>query len=126
MISGHQSGRQRKEQYVGKRRLNPFDIRASVRTKVGGSISCGDEVATALAGVDHEALFQFAATVGIDVAKYDHLNAGQKRMNVGNRLRNLVKKGGVEVAALAALPRVPEPVKAVKAAEETDEVAALT
>ena len=101
-------------------------LRSKKYEKVGGSISCGDEVATALAGVDHEALFQFAATVGIDVAKYDHLNAGQKRMNVGNRLRNLVKKGEVTVEQLAALPRAPEPVKAVKAAEETDEVAALT
>ena len=98
-------------------------LRSKKYEKVGGSISCGDEVATALAGVDHEALFQFATTAGIDVAKYDHLNAGQKRMNVGNRLRNLVKKGEVEVAALAALPRAPEPVKAVKAVEEPEEAA---
>ena len=96
-------------------------LRSKKYEKVGGSISCGDEVATALAGVDHEALFQFAATVGIDVAKYDHLNAGQKRMNVGNRLRNLVKKGGVEVATLAALPRAPEPVKATKEAANAEE-----
>ena len=95
-------------------------LRSKKYEKVGGSISCGDEVATALAGVDHEALFQFAATVGIDVAKYDHLNAGQKRMNVGNRLRNLVKKGEVEVATLAALPRAPEPVKATKEAASAE------
>ena len=99
-------------------------LRSKKYEKVGGSISCGDEVATALAGVDHEALFQFAATVGIDVAKYDHLNAGQKRMNVGNRLRNLVKKGEVEVATLAALPRAPEPVKATKEAANAEEAEA--
>lgn len=31
-----------------------------------------------------------AAEFGVDAAKYAHLNAGQQRMNVGNRLRRLV------------------------------------
>ncbi|MDV7391590.1 hypothetical protein RZS08_09565 [Arthrospira platensis SPKY1] len=99
-------------------------LRGKKYEKVGGSISCGDEVATALAGVDHEALFEFANSVGVETAKYDHLNAGQKRMNVGNRLRNLVKKGEVTVEQLAALPRAPEPVKATKAEAANAEEAA--
>ncbi len=99
-------------------------LRSKKYEKVGGSISCGDEVATALAGVDHAALFEFADSVGVETAKYDHLNAGQKRMNVGNRLRNLVKKGEVTVEQLAALPRAPEPVKPVKEAANAEEAEA--
>lgn len=35
-------------------------------------------------------LASVAAEFGVDAAKYAHLNAGQQRMNVGNRLRRLV------------------------------------
>lgn len=38
-------------------------------------------------------LKEVAAANGIDFARYEHLNNGQKRMNVGNKLAGLVKAG---------------------------------
>ena len=95
-------------------------LRSKKYDKTNGSVNCGDAIALALAGVDFDALMTFAAQVGIDTAKYDHLNAGQKRMNVGNRLRTLVKKESVSIDQLAALARAPEPVKAAKAVAPDD------
>ncbi|MDB5704402.1 MAG: hypothetical protein JWN66_1518 [Sphingomonas bacterium] len=40
--------------------------------------------------LDLERLRSVAAEYGIDAAKYGHLNPGQQRMNIGNRLRRLV------------------------------------
>lgn len=97
-------------------------LRGKQYEKVNGSANCGDAIGLALAGADRDALLAFARSVGIDIDKYSHLNAGQQRMNVGNRLRGLVKKGEVNVDALAALPRAPEPVKAApKAAPAVDD-----
>jgi len=95
-------------------------LRGKEYTKLNGSIVCGDDVSTALAGVELEALIKFAKANGVDTDKYAHLNNGQKRMNIGNRLRNLVKKGEVELAALTKLQRAPvkeKPAKAEKPAE---------
>ena len=73
------------------------------------SDSCGDDMACALKdatvrvektkrGKDREvmdegSLAKIAKNNGIDVSKYDHLNPGQTRMNVGNRLRGMLRKG---------------------------------
>ncbi len=43
-------------------------------------------------GLDLAALAAVASEYGIDASAYSHLNAGQQRMNVGNRLRKLVPK----------------------------------
>lgn len=43
--------------------------------------------------LDTKALAAIAKTHGIDYSAYAHLNNGQQRMNVGNRLRGLVKAG---------------------------------
>lgn len=43
--------------------------------------------------LDLAALTAIAAANGIDVAKYASLNNGQKRMNVGNRMRGMLKNG---------------------------------
>lgn len=91
-------------------------LRGKNYTKTNGSVSCGDEVAVALAGAKFEALVEFAKTMGIDTSKYDHLNPGQKRMNIGNKLRTLVRKGELSVAELAAIERAPVPEKKVTAA----------
>lgn len=91
-------------------------LRGKNYAKTNGSVSCGDEVAVALAGAKFEALVEFAKTVGIDTSKYDHLNPGQKRMNIGNKLRTLVRKGELSVAELAAIERAPVPEKKVTAA----------
>ena len=43
--------------------------------------------------LDVKALAAIAKAHGIDFKVYEHLNNGQKRMNVGNKLRGLVKAG---------------------------------
>ena len=72
----------------------------------------GDDVATLLAGNTPEAVCAVAEQLagmetGELATKYGHLNPGQMRMNSGNRIRAMVKKGTVSVddvaKALAAL-----------------------
>jgi len=57
----------------------------------------GDSVATALQGANLDEVYSLAAeiteTPAKDLqAKYGHLNAGQQRMNLGNRIRGVVNK----------------------------------
>lgn len=68
------------------------------KTKIGDIVCLdnGDEVAKALRGMDLDDVIKAAADV-LDVvpaelrAKYSHLNNGQIRMNLGNRIRKAVK-----------------------------------
>jgi len=64
----------------------------------------GDNVALALKALetknedgrptlDWKVMQQVAKANDIDIAAYAHLNAGQKRMNLGNRLRGMIKAG---------------------------------
>lgn len=92
----------------------------ALRGKYGKDANCGDEVAAALKGAELGALLDFAENHGIDVAKYAHLNNGQKRMNVGNRIRALVKKGDLQVEQLQDIERAPVKVKAEKAEPATE------
>ena len=63
--------------------------------------SCGDDIASTLteATVNGEGkvsipnLYAIAADNDIDPAKYEHLNNGMQRMNIGNRLRGRLRKG---------------------------------
>lgn len=63
--------------------------------------SCGDDMSNAITNavegddgkMDIGRLQALAAENEIDVKKYDHLNNGQMRMNVGNRLRGRLKQG---------------------------------
>ncbi len=70
----------------------------------------GDKVAQLLAGATPEAVVAAAEQLcgfkeGELLAKYAHLNNGQRRMNSGNRIRSAVKKGTVTVDQVAkALP----------------------
>lgn len=63
----------------------------------GASRHSGDLVASTLAGMTLEQVQSIAAEV-IDVPaedlakKYEHLNIGQRRMNLGNRIRGAVNK----------------------------------
>lgn len=68
-------------------------------------MSCGDEISQLITKhvtvededgkhVDRDKLEHFAKLNGIWNEAYRHLNAGQARMNVGNRARALVRKGG--------------------------------
>lgn len=57
----------------------------------------GDNVATLLRGSDLETVYAIGAReLGVTVtelkAKYAHLNPGQQRMNVGNRIRGAINK----------------------------------
>lgn len=43
--------------------------------------------------LDVKALWAIAKANGVDYSKYERLNNGQKRMNVGNKLRGMVRDG---------------------------------
>jgi hypothetical protein len=68
----------------------------------------GDVVASALAGQPVSAVFAITGAMGTITAedleaKYAHLNIGQQRMNLGNRIRGAVAKMDKAVAKDAAL-----------------------
>ena len=65
----------------------------STRTAAGTkSMSNGDPVAKALEGLNNDEVKEIAEQMGVeDVNKYDHLNPGQVRMNLGNRIRGRAK-----------------------------------
>lgn len=89
------------------RSIVPVDYRKKcVRDKAtrtpGGNptVSCGDALARFLAGktVEQVAAIAESASGGALkaeslLAAYAHLNPGQRRMNIGNRIRALVKEG---------------------------------
>ena len=83
---------------IGGKAVN-LDNYEKVKAPGGGtSYHNGDAVAEKLAGKSLEDVYAFAAkTLKEDVKalqkKYEHLNVGMQRMNVGNKLRGLVKKG---------------------------------
>lgn len=57
----------------------------------------GDPVAVALEGLNLDEVKEVAEAMGIeDVNKYDHLNVGQRRMALGNRIRG--RRKAIEVA----------------------------
>ena len=62
------------------------NVEGMVKTK-SGSYHKDDFLGHALDGVTVEQVKQIAVEMGIDTGKYDRLNPGQQRMNIGNRLR---------------------------------------
>lgn len=79
-------------------------VKAHYKARYGNRQNNGDEIAGELSAAvtgndkgrtftDLAALAEVAKANGIDMAKYAHLNAGQQRMNVGNRLRGMEKRG---------------------------------
>jgi nucleoid-associated protein YgaU len=76
----------------------PTDKYVTAKAAGGGtSKHNGDAVATALQGQSLEVVLDLASQI-LDVpageleAKYAHLNVGQQRMNLGNRIRGAVNK----------------------------------
>jgi len=71
----------------------------SVSVSGAKSLHCGDAVAEALEYKELDALYALVGMLleGWDAetlaAKYSHLNRGQQRMNLGNRLRAAYKRG---------------------------------
>ena len=71
----------------------PTDSMKRVKSASGGvSFHCGDAVATKLNGLPLERIKTVAASMGFPSDKYDHLNPGQQRMNLGNLLRSAVRR----------------------------------
>ena len=109
----------------------------------GTTFHNGDAVATNLAGLSLEAVYSVASqalsTPVEDLqAKYRHLNPGQQRMNLGNRLRGLVQKvdkanlkegeeagpSGAEMLAYIARPFLEAAAAEIKEAEAARQKAA--
>lgn len=65
---------------------------ASMVKTAGGSYHKDDVLGHALSGLTVEQVKEIGTDAGVDASKYDHLNPGQQRMNVGNRLRAIVAK----------------------------------
>lgn len=86
---------QNTEQAVVKTAIRP-NIANMVKTK-GGSYHKDDFVGVTLAGLSVAQVLAIGSARGIDVTKYAHLNPGQQRMTVGNKLR-----------AMTAIKEVPE------------------
>ena len=55
----------------------------------GGSFHKDDFIGNKLAGLTVDQVKVIGTEMGVDVSKYDHLNPGQQRMNVGNALRRM-------------------------------------
>jgi uncharacterized protein YgiM (DUF1202 family) len=83
---------------LGQSEFAHFSSYEANRT-AGGNVSydSGDEVAIKLRGMTLEEVYEYAApkldmSVRALAAKYANLNSGMARMNVGNRLRVLLRK----------------------------------
>ena len=69
-------------------------IAPEIKKAYGKSQSCNDDVAQELKMVlKVQSLDQIAARNGIDIERCSHLNAGMQRMNLGNGLRGMAKRG---------------------------------
>lgn len=64
------------------------DISKMVKT-ASGSFHKDDLIGNSLAGLTLEQVKVVAVELGLDAGKYDHLNIGQQRMNLGNALRRI-------------------------------------
>lgn len=93
------------------RSIVPSQYRARYqKVKVDGkqTYDCGDEVAQMLRGLDIADIAGVLANA-IDgdkheiMQRYEHLNNGQQRMVIGNRLRKVIKEQGLTVDQLSAL-----------------------
>jgi hypothetical protein len=75
----------------------------AVKTESGAaSVSCGDNVAEALKGLNLAQLASVAQENGLTDKweGWSHLNPGMRRMNLGNKLRMMVNKDGATISVL--------------------------
>jgi hypothetical protein len=75
-------------------------VPAHYKAKYGKAQNCGDSVSAEMVrpnGMSMEEHLRFLADVadanGVDFARWDHCNYGQKVMNLGNVLRGKIKRG---------------------------------
>lgn len=76
---------------------NPENMRKLTSSNGNLSYDCGDQLARRLEGKSLQEVYDIAsAELGIPQAdlmkKYEHLNAGMQRMNLGNRIRAAASK----------------------------------
>lgn len=77
--------------------LSKYMVNSEVRTASGRpSVDAGDRVATNLRGKGLDEVYEIAAQVLEESAaslqsRYEHLNPGMQRMNLGNRIRAAMK-----------------------------------
>jgi hypothetical protein len=65
-----------------------------VKTESGApAVHCGDGLAGLMAGLDNDAIAKVGRENKVDVAKWSKLNPGQVRMNLGNVLRGMIRRG---------------------------------
>ena len=57
------------------------------------SVHCGDGLASAMAGLDNDTITKVARENKVDAGKWSSLNPGQIRMNLGNVLRGMIRRG---------------------------------
>jgi hypothetical protein len=67
------------------------DMHKGVTASGAVSLNCGDLVAQTLEGWPLGNVKDLADHLGIDPAKYDHLNPGQQRMILGSMIRKKVR-----------------------------------
>jgi len=77
------------------------DISKMVKTK-SGSYHKDDFIGHALDGLTLAQVKEIAEHVGLDPAKYVHLNNGQQRMTLGSQLRKVTATGADEAKETAA------------------------
>lgn len=86
---------------AGLWRYDGDQVPAKYKAKYGASQSCGDDVASVLKDqctgadgrCDPDALANIAIANDLDLKRWQHLNIGMQRMNLGNVLRGMVKRG---------------------------------
>ena len=64
---------------------------ANMVKTAGGSFHKADFVGETLNGLTVDQVKEIGAELGLDVGKYSHLNPGQIRMTIGNKLRKTTK-----------------------------------
>lgn len=98
----------------GKTVIRPDTTTYAKARASGGGMSQhnGDVIASGLASMDVQQVATVAAglihgsTVKDLIAKYEHLNIGQQRMNLGNRIRGAVKR--IDKANALLIEKTPE------------------
>lgn len=66
----------------------------SKKTESGApSVHCGDVLASSMAGLDNDGIAKVARENKVDADKWSKLNFGQIRMNLGNVLRGMIRRG---------------------------------
>lgn len=99
-----------------KAEVRPSETLKKYQERYGKVGHCGDEIAEVFAAtvkgedgkVDPEKLAKIAEQNKIDLAAWAHLNIGMQRMNLGNRLRAMHKKGQKVKIGKAVIEGLPQ------------------